>query len=78
MKRFVILDSSGTYAINGGKTVIDCTVKSLSVYAESDDYAELVQLYQTLESGQRYNGGVWHHYSVQKRAYAKRALNWRC
>jgi len=77
MKKFVILDHSGTYAVIGGKTVIDCTVKSLSVYTESDNYAELVQLCQTLEDGQRYNDGVWHHYSTEKRAHAKRALNGR-
>lgn len=77
MKKFVILQKCGTYTVIDGKTVIDCTVKSLSVYAESDNYAELVQLCQTLERGQRYNDGVWCHYSTEKRAYAKRALNGR-
>ena len=79
MKKFAILQSSGTYAINDGKTVIDCTVKSLSVYAESDNYAELCKLCESLEnSDNRYSEGVWHHYSVEKRAHAKRALNGRC
>ena len=74
MKKFVILRSSGTYAVINGKTVIDCTVKSLSVYAESDNFAELNKLCESLECGQRYNNGVWHHYSIEKRARAKRAL----
>ena len=75
MKKFVVLQSSGTYAIIDGKTVIDCAVKSLSVYAESDDYLTLFQLCQKLEnSAERYSGGVWHHYSVEKRAFAKRHL----
>ena len=73
MKKFVILQHSGTYAVIDGKTVIDCTVKSLSVYAESDDYTELYKLCESL-NGQRYNDGTWHHYSVEKRARAKRAL----
>lgn len=77
MKKFVILQKCGTYAVIGGKTVIDCTVKSLSVYAESDNYAELVQLCQTLEDGQRYVNGIWCYYSIEKRAHAKRALNGR-
>lgn len=77
MKKFVILQKCGTYAVIGGKTVIDCTVKSLSVYAESDNYAELYKLCESLNGQSCYNEGVWCHYSTEKRAYAKRALNWR-
>lgn len=75
MKKFVILDSVGTYAIIDGKTVIDCKVKSLSVHTESDNYAELYKLCESLNAVKpRYNNGVWHHYSVEKRARAKRDL----
>ena len=74
MKKFAILDHIGTYAVINGKTVIDCTVKSLSVYAESDNFAELYKLCESLNSQQRYNDGIWHHYNVERRARAKRAL----
>ena len=77
MKKFVILQSTGTYAIIDGKTVIDCTVKSLSVYAESDDYMELYKLCESLNRQSCYSEGVWCHYSTEKRAYAKRALKGR-
>lgn len=74
MKKFAILQSTGTYAIINGKTVIDCTVKSLSVYADSDNYAELYKLCESLNAAKHYNNGVWCNYSVAKRAHAKRDL----
>ena len=74
MKKFVVLDRAGTYATINGKTVINCTVKSLSVYAESDDYMELFKLCESLNAAERYINGVWHSYSVDKRANAKRHL----
>lgn len=71
MKKFAILQSTGTYAIINGKTVIDCTVKSLSVYAESDDFAELNKLCESLNNQECYSNGTWYHYSTEKRARAK-------
>ena len=74
MKKFVVLDHMGTYGVKNGRTVIDCRVKSLSVYAESNDYMELYKLCESLNAAERYMDGVWHSYSVDKRANAKRHL----
>lgn len=75
MKKWVILEMRGVYMPRaGGGMSIDCTVRGMSVYADSDDYMALFQLYNELQRSDCYQNGVWKSYSLYKRAYAKRHL----
>ena len=69
MKKFVLVDSWGTWGYSKGQKVIDCTVKGCTKLAESNDYFSLrLPSVDTV-----YNAdGTWHSYRVEKRAFAKR------
>lgn len=72
MKKFVILANHGTYEHKNGHMIIDCTVKSHSVYSESNDDTALWQEYMALKS--KYENGLWTVYSFEKRATVRDIL----
>lgn len=77
MKKFVVLEGVGTWSVENGKTVIDCTVKRLNVVFESNDWKEVCAEYERRGGYHtRYdNDGYWYDYRTEFRAAAKRELN---
>ena len=75
MKKFVVLESIGTWEKRNGKVVIDCTVKAQVVAFESNDWLEAFNESRRLEYSRTLDKeGYWHSYSPMKRAAAKRLL----
>lgn len=72
MKKYVIIESIGTWTIDKGRTVIDCTVKEQHIIAESNDFMEVFT--NTPKSVEYRKDGTWHSYSYDSRKSAKRML----
>ena len=68
MKKFVLVDSWGTWGYEKGKKVIDCTTKGHIKLAESNDYSELRLPSSSIVY---HDDGTWHFYRVEKRTSAK-------
>lgn len=75
MKKFVVMESIGTWEKRDGKIIIDCTVKAHLIAFESNDWLEVFNESRKLEYGRTMDkDGHWHSYSPMKRAAAKRLL----
>lgn len=70
MKKFVLIDSIGTWEAHAGGKLVDCTVKRHELVAEADSREELY-CPTSIEYRQ---DGTWHHYTVEPRARARKIL----
>lgn len=68
MKKFVVVDSWGTWERVNGKRIIDCTVKGHDKLAESNTYTDLHLPERLVEY---HEDGTWHSFSIEKRTRAK-------
>lgn len=69
MKKFVVVDSIGSWGYENGRKVIDCTVKESKLIAESNIAAELAPL---VSPHVEYRAdGTWHSLSIMKRTQAR-------
>ena len=66
MKKFVILESIGTWEMRDGKTIINCTVKAHRIVAEANTAQEL-----TVPAKEYRSDGTWHYYTLESRKWAK-------
>lgn len=72
MKKYVVIEDIGKWERKNGRMVIYGTVLEQKFFTESNETKEVFP-YHFKETEYR-KDGTWHHYSVYKRAEARRIL----
>ena len=69
MKKFVVVDSIGSWCYENGRKVVDCTVKESKLIAESNIATELAPLVSPVTEYR--DDGTWHSLSIMNRTQAR-------